>query len=68
MPIRSFAGGALLYVFALSAVVLGLAYADDRTVEVIGHGECVGCEEYDFKTSKAFSGNSAAKYCYIYIN
>lgn len=34
-----------------------LCYGDDKTVEVVGFGECADCEQSNIKTKHAFSGN-----------
>ncbi|KAK8699066.1 hypothetical protein V6N13_115163 [Hibiscus sabdariffa] len=51
MKILPFRGGALVCCFFLS-----LLFADGKTVEVVGVGECADCAENNLETSQAFSG------------
>lgn len=37
-------------------VSVSFCYADDKTVEVVGLGECADCKESNIQTSQAFSG------------
>lgn len=37
-------------------VSVSFSYGDDRTVEVVGLGECSDCKESNIETSQAFSG------------
>ena len=47
----------LLCFFLVSFVFAAtLCYADVKTVEVVGVGECAGCKESNIKTSHALSG------------
>ncbi|RDX61491.1 Proline-rich protein 2, partial [Mucuna pruriens] len=50
--------GALVCFWLLSVfyVVTGFNYGNQRTVEVVGIGECADCRENNIKTSHAFSG------------
>ena len=55
----------LLCFFLVSFVFAAtLCYADVKTVEVVGVGECAGCKESNIKTSHALSGMYAC-FCEI---
>lgn len=53
-PMRGRSRFLCLLVFVL--FVASSCSADDRTIKIVGHGECADCKEYNIKTSQAFSG------------
>ncbi|XP_073065626.1 uncharacterized protein [Primulina eburnea] len=62
MRVHSLCQTALWGVFFVS--LLGICSADDKTLfEVVGAVECADCNEYDIKTTEAFSGLSASVDC-----
>lgn len=42
--------------FLLSLLFVSFCYAEHKTVEVVGVGECSDCAKNSIKTSQAFSG------------
>ncbi|KAK4345442.1 hypothetical protein RND71_035618 [Anisodus tanguticus] len=54
MGIQSLCGRVLSVYLLLFAV--SFCYADDKTIQVIGTGECADCKESNIKTIHAFSG------------
>ncbi|XP_062082249.1 proline-rich protein 4-like [Humulus lupulus] len=50
-------GGALLCFWLALALVVSFCYGDDdKTVEVVGNGECADCAQHSFDTKLAYSG------------
>lgn len=45
-------------VFSVSLLLFAVSfcYADDKTVQVVGFGECADCKESNIKTIHAFLG------------
>ncbi|XP_009590742.1 uncharacterized protein LOC107807629 [Nicotiana tabacum] len=50
--------GRVLVGFSVSLLLFAVTfcYADDKTIQVVGIGECADCKESNIKTSHAFSG------------
>ncbi|CDO96946.1 unnamed protein product [Coffea canephora] len=46
----------LLFLLVSIFFVVSFCRADDKTVQVVGAGECADCKDFKIKTSQAFSG------------
>nr|AAF28387.1 proline-rich protein [Nicotiana glauca] len=57
MGLQSLCGSVLLgFSVSLLLFAVTFCYADDKTIQVVGIGECADCEESNIKTAHAFSG------------
>ncbi|XP_059296858.1 proline-rich protein 4 isoform X2 [Lycium ferocissimum] len=58
MGLQSLCGRVLIgfYVSLILLFAVSFCYADDKTIQVVGIGECADCKESNIKTIHAFSG------------
>ncbi|CAI9769844.1 unnamed protein product [Fraxinus pennsylvanica] len=56
MRVHSLCRGALLGFFVYLLFVANFCHGDEKTIEVVGVGECADCKENNIKTSQAVSG------------
>ncbi|OIT25297.1 PREDICTED: proline-rich protein 4-like [Nicotiana attenuata] len=57
MGLQSLCGRVLLgFSVSLLLFAVTFCYADDKTIQVVGIGECADCKESNIKTTHAFSG------------